>query len=145
MINKRIFFKKINFIRVLLLIVLFLLFLLFFFVIVICSIRNIFTRSCEICCWSKVSKHKPYGLLNPLDIPNRPWTSISMNFITDLPKSNGYTFILVVIDSLSKMCHLIPFPNIPSATDTISAFLNQIFRYHGFPTEILSDRGTQFG
>jgi len=103
-----------------------------------------YVRSCEICCRSKSSRHKPYGFLNPLDIPNRPWSSISMDFLTDLPKSNGFTCILVVTDRLTKMCHLIPFPNIPSATDTASAFLNQIFRYHGLPDDILSDRGTQF-
>jgi len=103
-----------------------------------------YVRSCEICCRSKTAKHKPYGFLNPLDIPDRPWSSISMDFITDLPKSHGFTCIFVITDRLTKMCHLIPFPNVPSASDTAAAFLNSVFRFHGLPNNILSDRGTQF-
>jgi len=103
-----------------------------------------YIRSCEICSRSKDSRHKPYGFLNPLDIPNKPWYSLSMDFITDLPSSNGYTCIFVVIDRFSKMGHFIPFPKVPSATDTATAFMNNIFRLHGLPSEIISDRGTQF-
>ena len=67
-----------------------------------------------------------------------------MDFITDLPVSNGFTCILVILDRFTKMGHFIPFPKVPSATDTASAFMNNIFRFHGLPSEIISDRGTQF-
>ena len=67
-----------------------------------------------------------------------------MDFITDLPISNGYTCIFVVIDRFTKMGHFIPFPKVPSAFDTATAFMNNIFRLHGLPSEIISDRGTQF-
>jgi len=103
-----------------------------------------YIRSCDTCSRSKDSRHKPYGFLNPLDIPSKPWSSLSMDFITDLPISNGYTCIFVVIDRFTKMGHFIPFPKVPSATDTASAFMNNIFRIHGLPDEIISDRGTQF-
>ena len=103
-----------------------------------------YIKSCEICCRSKDSRHKPYGFLNPLEIPDRPWTSLSMDFITDLPTSNGYTCILVVLDRFTKMGHFIPFPNVPSSEDTAKAFMTHIFKIHGLPNEILTDRGTQF-
>ena len=103
-----------------------------------------YIRSCEICCRSKTQRHKPYGFLNPLEIPDRPWTSISMDFITDLPPSNGFTCIFVVLDRFSKMGHFIPFPNVPSSEDTAQAFMKYIFKLHGLPNEIFSDRGTQF-
>jgi len=103
-----------------------------------------YVRSCETCCRSKDSRHKPYRLLNPLEIPSHPWSSISMDFITDLPESDGYTCIFTVADRLTKMCHFIPFPKVPSAVDTASAFMEIIYRFHGLPNEILSDRGTQF-
>ena len=103
-----------------------------------------YIRSCDICCRSKSSRHKPYGYLQPLEIPSRPWSSISMDFITDLPKSNGNTCILVGVDRFSKMAHFTAFPNVPSATDTANAFMINIFRLHGLPNEIISDRGTQF-
>ncbi len=107
------------------------------------DIKN-YIKSCEICCRSKDPRHKPYGLLKPLEIPDRPWTSLSMDFITDLPSSNGYTCILVVLDRFTKMGHFIPFPNVPSSEDTANAFMLHIFRLHGLPNEILTDRGTQF-
>ena len=103
-----------------------------------------YIRSCETCCRSKVLRHKPYGFLQPLEIPSRPWSSVSMDFITDLPLSNGFTCIFVTVDRFSKMSHFIPFANIPSAIDTASAFMKSIFRLHGLPDEILSDRGSQF-
>jgi len=103
-----------------------------------------YVRSCEICCRSKDTKHKPYGFLKPLEIPDRPWTCISMDFITDLPTSNGFTCILVIVDRFTKMGHFIPFSNVPSSEDTAKAFMNSVFRLHGLPNEILTDRGTQF-
>ncbi len=103
-----------------------------------------YVRSCDVCCRSKESRHKPYGFLQPLPISSRPWSSISMDFITDLPNSNGFTCILVVVDRLTKMCNLIPFKSIPSSEETAIAFRNSIFRSHGLPDEIITDRGTQF-
>ena len=67
-----------------------------------------------------------------------------MDFITDLPSAEGFTCILVVIDRLTKMCHLIPFKGLPSAIDTAQAFVDNIFRLHGLPSTVISDRGTQF-
>ena len=61
-----------------------------------------YIRSCDICCRSKTSLHKPYGYLNPLELSERPWSSISMDFITDLPDSDGFTCILVIVDRLTK-------------------------------------------
>jgi len=54
--------------------------------------------SCNICGRNKARHHKPYGLLKQLPIPPRPWESISMDFIEQLPLSEGYTDILVVVD-----------------------------------------------
>jgi len=65
-----------------------------------------YIRSCNICCVSKVPHHKPYGLLKPLPIGNNSWESISIDFITDLPPSNGMSCILVVFDCFTKMVHL---------------------------------------
>jgi hypothetical protein len=67
-----------------------------------------YVRSCDVCQRDKVSRHKRYRLLQPLEIPYRPWTSISMDFITTLPESDGYTQIWVIVDQLTKMAHFIP-------------------------------------
>uniref|UniRef100_A0A8C5MRU9 Integrase catalytic domain-containing protein n=1 Tax=Leptobrachium leishanense TaxID=445787 RepID=A0A8C5MRU9_9ANUR len=67
-----------------------------------------------------------------------------MDFIVDLPPSNGYTTILVVVDRFSKMSHFIATKTIPSAKDTATIFIKEIFRLHGLPETIVTDRGTQF-
>ena len=103
-----------------------------------------FIKSCELCCRNKIPRHKPYGLLSPLSTPFRPWSDISMDFIVDLPKSKDLTCIMVVVDRLTKMAHFIPFRCLPTASIAADAFLTYIFRLHGLPESIISDRGSQF-
>lgn len=103
-----------------------------------------FVTSCDICSRSKNPRHRPYGLLQPLPIPHRPWSSVSMDFITDLPLSNSFDSIFVVVDRLTKMAHFIPCKKTSSSEDTARFFLDNIYRYHGLPDDIISDRGTQF-
>src|SRR3979490_2190762 len=57
---------------------------------------------------SKSQRHQPYGLLKQLPIPERPWNSISMDFIKKLPTSSGYNTILVIVDRSSKQEIFIP-------------------------------------
>jgi len=52
-----------------------------------------YQHSCDVCQRNKVIRHKKYGLLEPLEVPIRPWTAISMDLIVWLPKSEGYTKI----------------------------------------------------
>ena len=74
------------------------------------SIKS-YVKSCTTCMCSKPKRHRPYGLLKQLPIPERPWNSISMDFIEKLPPSLGYNSILVVIDRLSKQGIFIPTVN----------------------------------
>ena len=67
-----------------------------------------------------------------------------MDFIVDLPPSEGFTTILVVVDRLSKMAHFLPMIGTPSALDTANVFIREILRLHGLPDNIVSDRGVQF-
>jgi hypothetical protein len=70
-------------------------------------------RSCNSCQRNKTARHKKFGLLEPLDIPNRPWDEISMDFIVALPDSSGHTKIWVIVEPFTKMAHFIP-----QSTDT---------------------------
>ena len=103
-----------------------------------------YVKSCESCARNKFNRHRKYGLLQPLDTPDRPWMSIEIDFLCGLPESKGFTTIMVVVDRFSKMIHLIPFKDIPDATETAKAFIKEIFRLHGLPKDIYTDRGTQF-
>ena len=67
-----------------------------------------FVTTCDICSRSKIPRHRPYGLLRPLEIPKKPWTSISIDFIVDLPPSKGFDSIFLVVDQLTKMAHFVP-------------------------------------
>ena len=103
-----------------------------------------FVKSCETCARNKFNRHRRYGLLQPLETPDKPWNSIEIDFLCGLPPSKGYTVIMVVVDRFSKMIHLIPFKQIPDAKQTAKAFMENIFRLHGLPKDIITDRGSQF-
>lgn len=103
-----------------------------------------YINSCVTCQKSKADRHKPYGLLMPLPTPKKPWSSLSLDFITDLPVSKNKFVIMVVVDRFTKMAHFVPFRMLPNAQIASDVFFREIFRLHGLPEEIISDRGTQF-
>ncbi|KAJ7991165.1 hypothetical protein DPEC_G00294420 [Dallia pectoralis] len=103
-----------------------------------------YVLSCPICAQSKTPRQLPEGKLMPLRTPARPWSHIAMDFVTDLPVSEGYTVILVVVDRFSKMCRLIPLHKLPNATQMAEVVFLQVFRQFGLPEDIVSDRGPQF-
>jgi transposase InsO family protein len=101
-----------------------------------------YVKSCDTCVRSKAPRHRPFGLLRPLPIPSRPWGSIAMDFITDLPTVKNS--ILVVVNRLTKMAHFTPCSKSIMVEETIQSILDGIIRLHGLPKEIVSDRGPQF-
>mgnify|MGYP000532974220 FL=1 len=103
-----------------------------------------FIKTCDVCARSKMPHHRPYGLLHPLPIPRRPWVSLSMDFITDLPLVGGHDTVLVIVDRFSKMAHFVPCSKTISGEETVDLFLKNIVRLHGLPEDITSDRGSQF-
>ncbi|KAL0199234.1 hypothetical protein M9458_007774, partial [Cirrhinus mrigala] len=103
-----------------------------------------FVNRCAVCNMSKVPHRLPAGLLQPLPVPQRPWSHIAIDFVTDLPPSNGYTTILSIIDRFSKACRFIPLAKIPTAMETAELLCNWVFRLYGLPEDIVSDRGPQF-
>jgi hypothetical protein len=103
-----------------------------------------FVKSCTTCKRNKSQRHKPYGFLKQLPIPARPWHSISMDFIEQLPESNGFTDILVVVDRLTKQAIFIPTHNTINAPELAKLFVAHIFSKHGVPSHVTSDRGSEF-
>ena len=103
-----------------------------------------YVGGCDICQRSKSSNHKPYGLLQPLPVPDRPWASISVDFITQLPESRGYTAICVFVDRFTKMAHFAPTTDEIDAAGTVQLFLERVFAAHGLPDDVVSDRGVTF-
>lgn len=102
-------------------------------------------KSCHQCQINKHSTQRPAGLLQPLQIPGRPWSSISMDFITQLPKTkSGHDAILVFVDRLTKMVHFAQTTVQCTAADTAKLFIHHVVRLHGVPLSIVSDIDSRF-
>lgn len=76
--------------------------------------------------------------------PQHPWTHLTMDFLTDLPESQGQSTILVVCYCFFHFLHLLPLPTLPRAFTTAELLFNHILRNFGLPEDIVSDRGVQF-
>ncbi|KAA0025807.1 reverse transcriptase [Cucumis melo var. makuwa] len=103
-----------------------------------------YTKTCLICQQDKVEKVKVAGLLDPLPIPTRPWESVSMDFITHLPKVGDFKAILVIIDHFSKYATFIPTTKQCSAEMTAQLFFKHVVKLWGVSTSIMSDRDGRF-
>jgi hypothetical protein len=103
-----------------------------------------FIKSCLVCQQTKPVNHSPYGLLQPLPIPERVWEDISLDFITGLPSFQTHTVILVVVDRLSKAAHFGTLPTQFTAVKVAELFANMVCKLHGMPRSIVSDRDAIF-
>jgi hypothetical protein len=101
-------------------------------------------KECTTCQKNKDEHMHPTGLLQPLPIPKHKWESISMDFITGLSKIQGMDFIFVVVDRLTKFAHLFSIAIDFSAAHVAELFFTKIFRLHGLPKTIVSDRDSRF-
>lgn len=103
-----------------------------------------FVKQCAICQHNKHSHQHPFGLLQPLPIPTGVWHDVSMDFIEALPKSEGHTVILVLVDRLTKYAHFIAVKHPYTAATITHLFLDHVVKLHGMPSTIVSDRDTVF-
>jgi len=90
--------------------------------------------------WSKVPAEK----LIPNAIPEKPWSHILADFITKRPLAQGYDAILVVYDHFSKIAHFIAITEKTSAEGLAKLFRDHVWKLHGLPESVISDRGVQF-
>ena len=103
-----------------------------------------YVNNCDTCARCKPARHAPYGQLKTLEVPQRRWKDISIDFVTGLPTSKECTAILVVVDRLSKMVHFIATTETLTAGGLAALFRDHIWRLHGIPSSITSDRGSLF-
>ena len=100
---------------------------------------------CFECQQVKTEHQHPAGLLQSLPILSWKWEIISLDFITGLPRNqNQNYYIMVVVDNLSKEAHFIHVKTTYKVANIADIFLKQIFRLHGVPKVIISDRDPKF-
>jgi hypothetical protein len=107
-----------------------------------------YCETCNVCKRSKPDNQKPFGLLNPLSVPAKPWESIGIDFVGPLPLSKNrdseYDEIVMIIDRLTSMVHLVPGRQDYKARDMAELIFAEVYRLHGLPKSIVSDRDTLF-
>ena len=103
-----------------------------------------YIRACEVC-QRMTTATTSQAPLASLPIPDRCWQSISMDFLYSLPRdSHGCSGIVVFVDRFSKMVHIEPVKSTITSAQAATIFVNSVFRYHGLPRDIISDRDPRF-
>jgi hypothetical protein len=103
-----------------------------------------YVNTCHACNRTKTYPQAPAGTLMPNRIPTKRWQCVTTDLITQLPASNGHEAIFVVVDRLTKQAHFAPTQNEVTSLGIARLFRDNVWKHHGLPEEIISDRGTQF-
>ena len=109
-----------------------------------------YVKTCDICARTKTPREARHGELFSLPAPNRPWSHITIDFVTGLPEScyaaeaKKYNAIMVVVDRFTKMAHYIATTKELNAQGFARLLLREVVRHHHMPENIVSDRGPVF-
>jgi hypothetical protein len=103
-----------------------------------------YIKGCDKCNRTKTFPAKLVGKLVPTQIPKDIWEIITIDLIPGLPECSGYNCIMVVVDRLSKMMHAVPTTEKVTSEGIARLYRDYVWKHHGLPQQIISDRGTQF-
>ncbi len=103
-----------------------------------------FVTSCPVCQKTKHKRHLPFGQLQPIPIPDKPFEVVTMDLITDLPECQGNNAIYVMVCKLTKYAFFIPCSTKINEKETAKLFFDTVVSHVGLPTQIISDRDTRW-
>src|SRR3979490_1201062 len=103
-----------------------------------------YVKTCDLCTQTKAQRQPPMGELEPLPIPQSRWDTISVDFIVELPEAHGHNTVMNVVDSVSKRAHFLPTNTTITALGAARLYLAHVWKLHGLPKQVVSDRGPQF-
>ena len=103
-----------------------------------------YVAGCAKCQKAKADRHSRQTKLVPMPTGERPFEEIAMDFVGELPESEGFNAILVITDRFTKIQHYIPAKTSWTAEDVANVYITEIWRLYGLPRHVTSDRGPQF-
>ncbi|EEB89021.1 hypothetical protein MPER_12937, partial [Moniliophthora perniciosa FA553] len=93
---------------------------------------------------AKIQRHKPVGELHPTPTAPERWHTVSVDFIVELPEAHGFDAVMNVVDTTGKCAHFLPTHTTVNAEGAARLYLKDVWKHHGLPVNMISDRGTQF-
>jgi hypothetical protein len=105
---------------------------------------ELYVKTCLVCQQDKVERRAEAGLLQPLTMPEKPWVSVSMDFVSRFPEVKGYMAVMVVVDRFSKYVIFTLVTKSCTAKAAAEAFYRSVVKLFGVPMEIVSDRNARF-
>ena len=103
-----------------------------------------YVEGCDLCQRIKNRTKELVGKLKLSEVPKKPWSHLTVDFITKLPVVAGKDVVLVVCDRLSKITHFVATTEGMSAEGLARLFWDNVWKLHGLPESVVSDRGPQF-
>jgi len=103
-----------------------------------------YVEGCDLCQRMKNRTEEVAGKLKLSEVPEKPWTHLTVDFITKLLVVAGKDAILVICDRLSKMTHFVATTEETSAEGLARLFRDNMWKLHGLPESVVSNRGPQF-
>ena len=103
-----------------------------------------YVERCDLCQRMKNRMEELAGKLKLSEVPKKPWSHLTVDFITKLPVVAEKDAVLVVCDKLSKMMHFVATTEGTSAEGLARLFRDNVWKLHGLLESVMSDRGPQF-
>ena len=104
-----------------------------------------FVLQCDACQVEKADHRKYAGPLQPLQVPERKWSEVAVDFVTGLPRSSsGNDAVLTAVDRATKMAYFLPCQSTIDARQIARLFWKEVASRHGVPASLSSDRGSIF-
>jgi hypothetical protein len=104
-----------------------------------------FIATCLKCEKVKIEHKHPTSFLQPLPIPEWKWDVVTVNFITNMPKTaKKHNSIMVVVEKLTKDVHFIAVKSGHKTVDIVEIYMREIAKLHGVPKTIVLDKDFKF-